>query len=373
VCAVLTAALVGPPVPAAAAPTTAPTAAPTAAPTDGLSSRQLAGQRAVYSYAGLTPPTELFDLIRRGEAAGVIFFGENITDKDQIRGVIDQLQTANRASPVKAPLLMMTDQEGGEIRRIPGAPALSEKQIGDAAHPRRAAIREGTAGARNVEGAGINVNLAPVLGVYREPNDFLDQFQRSYSKDPDVVARLGRASIEAQQRVGIATTAKHFPGLGAAGPDDDTDVMPVTIDLPAKTLRDVDERPYPPAIAAGVDLVMVSWATYPALDPARPAGLSRPIVEGRLRDRLGFEGVTVTDALEAGALTRFGTVPEIGILAAEAGMDLLLYSDKDIFEGLGGLEGLVAALDRGRLDRSEYEAAAARVLALRERLGKQRG
>jgi beta-N-acetylhexosaminidase len=109
----------------------------------GLTSRQLAGQRIIYSYPGLTPPASLLRIIRAGEAAGVIFFGENIAGTAQIRSVIAQLRRARAQSPVHVPLLLMVDQEGGLIRRLPGAPALSEKRIGQSAdrwppRPRRA-------------------------------------------------------------------------------------------------------------------------------------------------------------------------------------------------------------------------------------------
>ncbi len=146
----------------------------------------------------------------------------------------------------------------------------------------------------------MNVNLAPVLDVYRTPGDFDDQFGRSYSMNPDVVSRLGADFITAQQHVGVAATAKHFPGLGAAARSQDTDVAPVTLNLPASTIRGVDEFPYRAAIGAGVKLVMVSWAVYPSLGSKRPAGLSGLVI-GELRTRLGFKGVTITDALEAGA------------------------------------------------------------------------
>ena len=106
--------------------------------------------------------------------------------------------------------------------------------------------------------------------------------------------------------------------------------------MPRAGLRGVDELPYRAAIAAGVKLVMLSWAVYPALDPARPAGLSPAIVQGELRHRLGFRGVTITDALGAGALARFGGIGHRGQLAALAGMDLLLCSDHRVAEGAAG-------------------------------------
>src|SRR5579863_115088 len=98
----------------------------------GLSPQQLAGQRVIYSYSGLNPPASLISLIENGEAAGVIFFGQNIASRTQIAGVIKRLQHADDSprNPVRAPLLLMTDQEGGEVRRLPGQPVRSEKQIG---------------------------------------------------------------------------------------------------------------------------------------------------------------------------------------------------------------------------------------------------
>src|SRR5579872_4600317 len=103
-----------------------------AAALPALSPQQLAGQRVIYSYPGLTPPASLISLIQHGEAAGVIFFGQNISSEAQIAGVIKQLDQANASpsNPVHAPLLLMTDQEGGQVRRLPGRPYLSEKQIG---------------------------------------------------------------------------------------------------------------------------------------------------------------------------------------------------------------------------------------------------
>ena len=172
----------------------------------------------------------------------------------------------------------------------------------------------------------MNLNLSPVLDVYREEGNFDDEFGRSYSSDPAVVARLGAAFVTAQQRTGVAATAKHFPGLGAAAVQQNTDLVPVTLPVPLRELRAVDELPFTSAIRAGVQLVMTSWAVYPALDPRLPAGLSPAVIQGELRGRLRFRGVTITDALEAGSLTAYGTPAEVGVRAAQAGMDLLLCS-----------------------------------------------
>jgi beta-N-acetylhexosaminidase len=346
-------------------------AAPVSAALPTLTPEQMAGQRVIYSYGGLTPPAQLLSLIRHGEVGGVIFFGPNIASQAQIAAVIAELDQANDSplNPVHAPLLLMTDQEGGLVRRMPGAPLLSEQQVGEAADPATAAASAGTSAGLNLRGVGMNVNLAPVLDVYRQPGDFDDQDQRSYSMNPAVVAELGANFITAQQRAGVAATAKHFPGLGAAAKNQDTDVQPVTLDLPLATIRNTDELPYKAAIAAGVRLIMVSWAVYPALDPSRPAGLSPTVVGGELRQRLGFQGVTITDALEAGALRAYGTFQNRALLAAEAGMDLILCSEQNITEGEQATAGLESGYLGGDLAKPAFTAALERVLALRASLG----
>jgi beta-N-acetylhexosaminidase len=333
-----------------------------------LTPRQRAGQRVICSYSGLTPPDSLLQQISDGETSGVIFITGNISSESQISSVIKQLAEANQQSPVTAPLLLMTDQEGGEVNRLPGAPALSEKEIGEASDFQTEAADAGTGAGQNLAGVGMNADLAPVLGVYRQPGDFLDQYQRSYSMNANKVALCGQAFITAMQQTGVVPTAKHFPGLGAATASQDTDVEPVVLDIPLDTLRSVDELPYLSAIPAGVQMIMVSWATYPALDASNPAGLSSAVVQGELRSYLGYRGVTITDALEAGALKDFGTTQQRAVLAAQAGMDLILCAAGDPTQNQDAVTGLADALRSGQLGQSGFTASVRRITALRDGL-----
>ncbi|WP_083976535.1 glycoside hydrolase family 3 N-terminal domain-containing protein [Kitasatospora azatica] len=339
--------------------------APVATP---MTADQLAGQRVVYSYQGLTPPEPLLTAIRSGRAAGVIFFGPNTADPEQFRQAVAELRQAQQQSPVHHPLLLMTDQEGGLVRRLPGAPELSARAIGTGPDPVAAAGLAGHDAGENLVAAGLNVNLAPVLDVYQQPGNFIDQSERSFSQDPAVVSAVGRAFVTGQQQTGVAATAKHFPGLGTAPAGANTDEGPVTLTASREQLATVDETPYPAVIEAGVDLVMLSWAVYPALDPARPAGLSATVVGGELRGRLGFQGVTITDALEAGALHDYGDAGARAVTAASAGMDLLLCSAQDPEQGADATTALADALTTGRLDRTAFTAAVDRITALRGRL-----
>ena len=358
----------------AAVPTAAQLAALTAQSAEiaKLSPAQMAGQRVIYSYNGLSVPASLLNLIRHGEAGGVIFFGANISSQAQLEGVIAQLENANAATTNPArgyPLMLMADQEGGLVRRLSWAgPDQSEAQIGASASPASAAAVAGAQAAAGLRAVGMNVNLAPVLDVYRRPGDFDDQYQRSYSMSPGIVSAAGAAFVTAQQAGGVAATLKHFPGLGDASAAQDTDDRPVRINVSAQTLRDVDELPYQAAIKAGARLVMVSWANYPALDPKLPAALSPTIIQGELQQRLGFTGVTITDALGAGALRAYGTLQNRTMLAGRAGMDALLCTAVDPVPGWRCVKGLRDGYRDGALPKTAFKAQLAQLLQLRKGL-----
>jgi beta-N-acetylhexosaminidase len=338
-----------------------------------LSARQLAGQRVIYGYSGVTPPSSLLSLIRRGDVAGVIFFGGNYKSRSQFTAAVKKLEAANAASSNPArdyPLLLMTDQEGGLVRRLPGAPVHSQKWIGargTASSRANQARNAGSGAAANLLSYGLNVNLAPVLDVYRSAGDFDDQYQRSYNMNPHVVSTLGADFIQAQQSDGVAGTAKHFPGLGGAKASQNTDLRPVTIRLSKSAIQDTDEYPYAAAISAQVDLVMVSWAVYPNLGSHRPAGLAPAIVQGQLRSRLGFQGVTITDAIGAGGLAGYGSTQNRALKAAQAGMQLILASDS-VGQGTQCLAGLENGYRNGSLPVNAFQDTVAQILALRASL-----
>ncbi|KAJ5766121.1 uncharacterized protein N7511_003737 [Penicillium nucicola] len=326
------------------------------------------GHHVIFSYPGLEPPSHLFDLITQGKVGGIILFGENVSTN--LSTTIEQFQNTYRKSPhyVGSPLLIMTDQEGGQIRRLPGGPESSAKQVGQASNPRMAATQMGKDAATTLKAAEINFNLAPVLDVYREAGDFTDHTGRSFSNNSDVVGTCGSAFIKAQQGAGIISSAKHFPGLGAAGATENTDLQPVTIDFSLEELRSVDTAPYEKAIAAGIDMVMSSWAVYPALDAEYPSGLSRAWIQHELRGRLGFTGVTITDALEAGALEAFGDDATRGLLASQAGMDMLLASARNVTQGESVVDILVASLKDGSLDMQSFIRGTERILEVRKKI-----
>lgn len=335
-----------------------------------LSPEQQVAQRVIFSYPGATPSDELLQLIKDGMVGGLIFFGENILSLAQITDVVSELRAAHAQSPTSAtPLILTTDQEGGVVRRLRGQePLLSAKQMGASADRVAEATKGGRGAGLILRQVGMNLNLAPVEDVYREEGNFDDRFGRSFSSDWMVCGELGAAFVRAQQATGVAATAKHYPGLGWATRDENTDLGVVTLTQPADEIRSVDEAAFGPVIDAGVQLVMTSWATYPAIDPDYPAGLSKIFVGGELRGRQHFRGVTITDALEAGALAPFGDTGERSVLSADAGMDLLLCSARDVGQGQEAVAAVTAALGSGRLNPGHFKIALTRVRRLRDSL-----
>jgi len=332
-------------------------AASSAAP--ALTLRQAVGQHMIFAYDGLQPPPALRRRIARGEAAGVILFTRNVRSAGQARSAMRSLQAISRPRGLRAPLIVMVDQEGGPVRRIPGAPARAAADVTSAEQARA----DGRAAARTLRGAGANMDLAPVADVGR-PGAALQRERRTYGRSSTDVARRAGAFARGLREGGVRSTAKHFPGFGAAAIN--TDNAAQRIDTSLGTLRTVDAGPFERLIEGGVDAVMVSTAVYPALDE-RPAAFSRPWVEGELRERMGFRGVSITDDLGTPAVAAFGSNRRRAVLAVEAGIDLPLFSST-YSAGAQAAEGLLVAARDGRLDHAALRAAARRVLALRARI-----
>jgi len=299
--------------------------------------------------------------IRRGEAAGVVLFSRNVRSRAHLRRTVAGLQQAARGSPVKAPLLVMVDQEGGQVRRLPGGPRRSAADVG-AGGRTAAAVADGRAAGSALRAVGANVDLAPVADVCR-PGAALERERRCYGRSAAAVTRLAGGFARGLRAQGVAATLKHFPGFGAAGANTDFSAQLIRTSL--GRLRAVDLRPFG-RLAPTTPLVMLSTAVYPARS-GRPAALAHAWATRELRGRLRFRGVSVTDALDTPATARFGGAGELGIETARAGTDIALFA-RGYGTGDRAARALSSALRRGRLSRRAFERSVARVLALRARL-----
>ncbi|MGN6258269.1 MAG: glycoside hydrolase family 3 N-terminal domain-containing protein [Solirubrobacterales bacterium] len=322
--------------------------------------KQLAGERIVVGVSGTSVSAALRKAIQEGRIAGVVLFAGNFPSRAAGRRLIARLQAIPRPPKLRDPLLIMVDQEGGEVKRLSGAPTASAREMG--ARGAAFSAEQGRRTAANLRDVGVNVDLAPVLDVGR-PGGVIAETERSFGSTAARVTATAIPFAKALQAGGIAATGKHFPGFGAAR--ENTDFSVERIGLSKRELRAVDEKPYRAFVAAGGKLVMLSTAIYPAFSN-RPAAFTRAIATGELRNRLGFEGVTITDALETPAVEHFGNRPRAAVAGARAGADLLLYIRLD--SAMTAWKALMGKLRSGALDHEEFEQAAERVLDLRAEL-----
>ncbi len=336
---------------------------PRPGPASTLSPRLLAGERIVVGLRGTSVSPGLRTAIGRGEVAGVVLFAGNFPSRAAGRRLVSRLQAIPRPPQLRDPLLVMVDQEGGEVKRLGGAPAASAAEMG----ARGAAFsrEQGRRTAANLRGVGVNVDLAPVLDVGR-PGGAIEATGRSFGATAARVAATGVPFADGLQAGGVAATAKHFPGFGVAAGNTDFGVE--RIPLSKRRLRRIDEAPYRRFVADGGSLVMLSTAIYPAFSEA-PAAFTRSIATGELRGRLGFAGVTISDALETPAVAHFGSPGRAAAAGAAAGTDLLLYTR--LGTALEGRRALLRRLGSGALRRAPFVAAVERVLALRAKLGRR--
>jgi beta-N-acetylhexosaminidase len=326
----------------------------------GLPADQLVGQRIVLGFAGTQPPAMVERMIRAGEVAGVVLFADNLPSRRAGRQLIRRLQAIPRPPVLRDPLLVMADQEGGLVKRIDGAPTVSARTMG--AHGAAFSADQGHRAAADLRHVGVNVDLAPVLDVAR-PGGTIAETDRGFGSTAAEVAATAVPFAAALQSGGVAATGKHFPGLGSARLN--TDDAAQRIGLSKSTLREVDEVPYRRLVEAGGDMVMLSTAIYPALSP-QPAAFSRAIATGELRERLGFRGVSITDALDTVAVKAFGGPAKVASAAARAGTDLLLYTHPA--EAAAAQDALLHALRAGTISRASLEESAQRILSLRHEL-----
>lgn len=311
----------------------------------------------MFGIHGTRPLPNTLHLLKETGARGVILFRRNFdrTPKqiqDLIRGLEDALERK---------ILVAIDNEGGRVQNFPKGLTIFPDTWAFGVGDRESAVEnQGRIEAGELRRLGVDINLAPVCevttGTYN-PGIGL----RSYGRDPKRVAALALARVRALQKAGVSATVKHFPGKGAATRDAHH-TLPI-INLSKREMFRAHLVPFRACIKAGVHLVMPSHVLVPALDPRSMATFSRPIVNDLLREELAFQGVIISDDLEMGAVRERCSVAEAAVRAAEAGHDLLLicHTPED---QRSAAKALCRALEHGRLDPQENDAAIARIQRL---------
>lgn len=300
-------------------------------------------------------------LLRERRVGGVCYFSRNFRDRVQAAELSAELRELQGEA-----LLIATDQEGGGVVRALDVPYSPGTMLLGAADDCELTRRVAAATARGLRAMGVNVDFAPVADVNNNPRNPVIG-DRAFGSEPERVARHVVAFVQGLQAEGVAATVKHFPGHGDTGVDSHL-ALP-HLEVPRARLEAVEFAPFRAAIAAGVACVMSYHGVVPALEPELPATLSRRVMTGVLRDELGFDGVSLTDALEMQAIAqRFGPAEAV-VRALAAGVDLPLY---DVHTGPvrtheAILQGIDRALDEGRLEPTEMARKLERLRRLAKR------
>ena len=306
------------------------------------------------------PDKAFYAALGRFPVGGVILFSPNI-----VKGKVAKLNAGMQEAALAANgvgLLIGVDEEGGSVSRVANKLKLAEKQpgpfrIADADQAYASAVTIGT----YLTAYGFNVDFAPVADV-RSAVENAAMTYRCYSDDPADVAEKVVRFVEGCHEAGIIPVLKHFPGLGAVSGD--THNGTGTSVRTAEDWRQAEFIPFSAGIGADADMVMVSHQVAVNVDPDAPASLS-PVVIACLRDELGFEGVIVTDALRMNAVKdRYGS-GEACVLALEAGADMLLLP----YNFTNAYDGVMEALETGRLTEDRIDESLRRILALKQRYG----
>ncbi|MGB8953880.1 MAG: beta-N-acetylhexosaminidase [Tumebacillaceae bacterium] len=323
------------------------------------------GQLLMVGFNGDTPGPDALTLVETYHAGGVVLFNWSDNLKNPV-------QTANLTNGLQKmahiPLLIAVDQEGGSVARMSSASSTvfpGNMPLGAVNSP-RLAYETGRMTGEELWAVGINMNLAPSLDVNTNPANPVIGI-RSYGERPELVASLGAETIKGMQQQ-VVTVAKHFPGHGDTNVDSHTG-LPV-ISKTAQQIAEEDLVPFQKAISDDIDAIMTAHIHVPALDPTpkRPATLSKPILTGLLREKLGYQGLIMTDSLTMAGARAVGGIPQAAVQALEAGADLLLLSpEMSVADQIEVFLEIKKAWEEGVLTEGRIDQSVVRILEVKRR------
>ena len=323
--------------------------------------RRHVGRLAIVGFTGHTVPAGLRELAAEFDLGGVVYFARNIVDPAQVAELSREVAALARDWP----LWIAVDQEGGRVARLKAPftewpPALTLGRSGDEA----LAARFARALAGELAAVGINLNHAPVLDVLtRASNPAIGD--RALAEGADDVARLGAVIIRELQAAGIAACGKHFPGHGDADVDSHHE-LPI-LDHDRRRFDAVEFVPFRRAMAEGVAAIMTAHLLIPAIDAERPASMSPTIVQGLLKDSLGFQGVVFSDDLGMKGVSATRPLPVASVDAIVAGTDAVLLCNSTMEDQVLAIEAIIRAAETNQITQKRIDDAMARQLQMKTR------
>jgi len=325
--------------------------------------KKLVGQKLVGGFPGKEMSPEFIELVKEYKVSNVILFTRNVESRKQLRSLCQSIQELVKEETGYGAFITI-DQEGGVVTRlpedsvnVPGAMALAA--TGSPESARLAA--EITAG--ELRALGINFNLAPVLDINNNAANPVIGV-RSFGDTAEKVVEYGGAAIEGYLSGGVLAAAKHFPGHGDTSVDSHIG-LPV-IDKSLEELSRLELKPFQSVVQKGIPAVMSSHILFPQLEPEKvPCTMSRKIITGLLKEKLGFQGLVISDCLEMDAIRKYYGITRGAVQAAGAGIDLILISHTASFVREAAL-AIYQELEEGRLSMEELEESAAKIIRWKE-------
>jgi len=319
----------------------------------------------ITGFDGTSLNSELEELIVDYRVGGVILFERNFEDPDQLIRLISDLQSLAISCPVSVPLFISVDQEGGRVARLkspfsnfPQPSCLGRAQSESLAH------RFGLALGREMKSVGINMVYAPVLDVNTNPaNPIIGT--RALSDIPERAGCMGKAVIAGIQEAGVFPVGKHFPGHGDTDRDSHLELPYVNRD--ADSLEKVELEPFAQTVRHGLKVIMTAHVIYSEWDDKLPATFSPIILKSILREKLGFDGLVITDDLEMKAVEKnipFESIPRLGSIA---GVDLYLICH-DRKKTLSLQNQMIQDVEMGHIDEKLIKHSAQRIIDFKKQI-----
>lgn len=299
------------------------------------------------------------DIIKASRPGGIILFGYNLGSSRHISLFVEGLQDISMKE-AGIPLFISIDQEGGRVRRIErGVTLFPGNMAAGSANRKRDVYLWGRILGLELRSLGINMNLAPDLDVNNNPANPVINI-RSFGSDPQHVSRMGKNYIRGLQESDCIAVGKHFPGHGDTDRDSHLTLPVIPYDM--ERLEKVELVPFRAALEENVTGIMSAHISYPKLlEPGESATLSKKILTGLLREKMGFQGLVITDDMEMNAISKRYSLDEAAVRAVKAGADIVLISTHgrsiDLIR-----EGLWQAVKEGRISEERINRSVERIL-----------
>ena len=320
------------------------------------------GQLLIVGVDGYNIDEKTIKMIQKYHIGGFILFNRNIQDANQTISLINSLKETNESNDI--PLFISLDEEGGRVTRLPHEfiKTPSSKKIGKK-DDEIFTYEIGKTIGRNVKSLGFNLDFAPVLDIFSNPNNTVIG-DRAFGTNPKIVWKHGIQLMNGIKSENIIPVIKHFPGHGDTTVDSHEDLP--FIDKNLGQIENFELIPFKKAIEKGAEVIMVSHIMLPNIDEANPATLSEKIINNILREELGFDGVIITDDMTMGAIVKNYDIGDASVKSLKAGSDIILVCH-DYENYIKVINAIKDAVDNGEISLDCINQKVYRILKLKEK------